>query len=324
MDQYKPPRKFDDSDHIIIPTPAIYETSDIVDQWFSARAPGGLVVGKSRLGKTTMIEYLRGERKGLLPTAGMTCLHSKGITENEFYEHFLESTEHLEFEKGTTRQKRRRLISWLKTLAGEDRSIMIFLDDAHELQEKEFEWLSDIYNSLAKENVYSCFILVGEPGLYGLREGFKRTHQIQIIARFMKLDFEFFSIRNINDIKTCLEGFDLQIAEEKGEVERGKSEVLTERYFPEAFSAGWRLTEETENVYRAFEEVHAKSRKSWPFVIPMSDLFQSIHFMLRTYSCKNSSFTGFTLEQWIDAVKRSGYKQAGNYMSPPEKIPSYD
>lgn len=302
---------------LLIATPAIYELSDAIDEWVEHKISGAMVYGHARFGKSCAIEYLQGERINRQPTACFSCLHSGTVSENGFYEEFLSAVEHADFEQGNARQKRRRLINFLETLAGEKQSIVVFLDDAQELAERQLHWLCDVYNGLDKKHIDVCFVLVGDTRLLGVRDGLLSTRETQIVGRFMTVDFDFFGVRDIADMETCLNAFD----EESQTPGRGgnKKKALSQQYFPKVYATGWRLAGEKEAVYQAFEDVHSDSKFTWPFVIPMKYLVQAVLYMLKTYSCTNHSFTGFMDAQWVDAVKKSGYEAAGQYMRPPPK-----
>jgi hypothetical protein len=231
----------------LIGTVEISRLYEVVTQWIENRIPGGIVYGRPRLGKSRALSFLMhilpADYNNRLSIYDLSSYQSKSPTERSFYEDLLSGVGHDLAFRGSTSEKRVRLVRYLieQGIRLENRRIVFFMDDAQRLSELQYNCLMDIYNDLDKAGIQLTVILVGQPELLHQRSAFIRTKKTQIVGRFMTQDHEFTGIQNLEDLKYCLTGFD-----QESEYPVGSGWSFTRYFFPEAFNDGHRLEHEAQ------------------------------------------------------------------------------
>lgn len=302
-------RYFSGDNRFTIPTPQILELNRQITEWIDGNACGAIIHGKSRSGKTRSIvyitEHLKREYGNALPIIIINANSSElshAPTQKAFYQKLLVDVRHEDPYKGTTVQLRTRLMNRLIECALDTkyRRIVFFIDEAYQLDEKEYNWLIDIYNELAQNNILLTVFLFGTRELVEQKRGFVCNKKEQIVLRFMSREFEFHGIRSLKELSICLASLDTPF------VLDGREIIISESFFPEAYNEGKRMMSWARDLWEAFQSVRAAANISEKEVL-------MVHFMETVRYCitKNGRF-GKALfepgvEEWIEAVKESGY-----------------
>lgn len=301
-----------ESGQYLIPTNPVLKMFNEVCRWINYRIPGGIIYGRPRLGKTRAIEFLMRavpEQYGSnLPVFHIKSLHSKMASEGAFFETLLQDVGHGIPYSGKPSVKRDRLCKflWEKGDISRHKRIVMFIDEAQCLHDLHYGWLMDIYNELDRSRVSMTAILVGQEQLIHQRSAYMKSHQEQIIGRFMVQDHRFRGIRTAEDLRVCLNCFD-----EVSEYPEDSGWSFSRYYFPEAFASGDRLEHFAEVIFELFVIFHREAKLSRAIEIPMQYLMMTIEFALREYGVGGDSQARWLNKaMWKEAIRSTGYINA--------------
>lgn len=245
-------------DSAILPTRAIEEFVNIINDWLDYLLPGAIVWGNFRTGKTQAIRYLLANVERLLGSSIPTFLLSpwdpenQPVTENRFYQELLYMLGYELAESGTGAIKRRRVIDLMIERVRENREhrFLLFVDEAQWMTRKHFRCLMDLHNQLKVADVRLIVVLVGQPELLQIKEGLRSSRQGHIVGRFMTCTHRFDGVTDFADIDRML------IALDKGsEYPVGSGTCYTKYFVPQAFAAGWRMQNQGKRIWAKLIEI---------------------------------------------------------------------
>ena len=295
--------------HYRLPTPPIDALYTLVTDALDRRRPGVMVYGRSRLGKTTAIEYLEAllsVERPKLPIIVLGCRYKRVPSEIAFFSNFLNAVRHKATSGRDTEQLRQRLVQRLCEMADTEKAdqILLFADEAQNLNACEYEWLRDVHDELKRWGKSLLVVLVGQPELQGQKSIFQRSNSLHIVSRFMVHELAFRGARDAEDFATCLQGYDIQ------EFPQGSGWTHTRFFFPMAYAAGFRLGNEGAGLWYAFDQAHRSTL--WPESLEIGMEFFTAaveHLMLRQNHHDSAEFRP-SIELWTQSVKASAYVQA--------------
>lgn len=186
------------------------------------------------------------------------------------------------------------------------RTVILFIDEAQQLNELEYQWLQNISNELDAAGGRLFCLLVGQHELSSKRDGLMLEGYEQIVGRFMTEEWSFRGLNSQAELKTVLAGYDNAIypSERKG----GKP--FLSYFVPVAFSAGWHLTELATPLWNIYEERwRALGAKGEP-EIPMHYVNSTIISLLNTASRKDGLLLEISNKAIGKAVEGSGFDNA--------------
>lgn len=298
----------------LLATNEINRLREEVIKWIDNRTPGAIVYGRPRLGKSRAIKYLQYDLPevfgGKLPIFQVRCLQYKNLNEGVFFGDLLKDVGHMEYLSGKPEVKRDRLIKFLLErgrVSGQHR-IILFLDDSQRLHELQYGWLMDIYNELDQFGICLTVILVGQEELIHQRTAFKQSKKTQIIGRFMIHEYQFMGIKTLEDIKSCLAGYDCNC-----EYPAGSGWSFTRYFFPEAYTLGQRLENSADEVFKAFTTLRQAVKMLSPMEIPMQYLTLTVEYAFRKFGTNGLNVEWLNQANWIEAIENSGYIKAESY-----------
>jgi hypothetical protein len=296
----------------LIPTNPVLKMFNEVCRWINYRISGGIIYGRPRLGKTRAIEFLLHalpqQYGNSFPVFHIKSLHSKMANEGAFFETLLKDVGHGFPFSGKPGIKRDRLCKflWERGDMSKHKRIVMFIDEAQCLHDLQYGWLMDIFNELDKARISMTIILVGQEQLVHQRSAYMRSHQEQIIGRFMVQEHRFKGIKTVDDLRVCLKCFD-----EVSEYPVNSDWSFTRYYFPEAFACGDRLGYFAEDIFDLFSSFHREAKISSTIEIPMQYLMITIEFALREYGVGGMEHVRWLNKQlWKNAIRNSGYINA--------------
>lgn len=132
---------------------------------------------------------------------------------------------------------------------------------------------------------------------------FQRTHKTQIVARLMVEELAFFGIRNVQEVATCLAGYDQTM------FPRASEWSFTRFYLPRAVTAGYRLVDDAHFLWEAFESIHNKAGFAPALEIPMESFTRAVEIVLKEGMALDASGARPPATLWQRAVRDSGYVQ---------------
>lgn len=300
----------------LLATPAIADLCVLIKQWLDSGATGAMIDGSQRFGKSRGIIYamadVKDEYSKSFPVLYFNCRKYRTPSEGVFFEDFLYAMGHGIPKSGGISAKRNRVTEYLCQLAIDSghRRILLFVDEAQNLHEDHYKWLVDIYNELDRRGVRMLVILVGQPELLHQRAAFQKAHKNQIVGRFMVHHFHFSGLCGPDDVRYCLQGYD------ETEYPEGSGWSFTRFFFPAAFDAHWRLTSTAEVLWESFQQIRAECKLPGTSELPMQYFTATVEYALRHFGSLDFDEEEriISRNQWKEAIKHSGYQDAGRYI----------
>jgi hypothetical protein len=238
------------------------------------------------------------------------CHKHKSSNEGTFFEEMLKSVGHAFFNNGHSNMKRERLIKFFieRTEASKGNRLVLFMDEAQFMYEIEYQWLMDINNELDRYGIYTTVILVGQEELEYQRSTFLLAKKAQIIGRFMLHICKFEGVKNANDIRTCLIGYD-----DQAKHPAGTDWTFTRYFFPDLYEEGFRLQNYSEELFEIFKEIRREHGIKNALEIPMAYLIRTIEYCLEHFGIDGEDSKIISRANWKEAINRSGYIEAEVY-----------
>jgi hypothetical protein len=128
--------------------------------------------------------------------------------------------------------------------------VILFCDEAQRYDENEYEWLRDVHDALDRLQIKLFTFLVGQQDLLSIKTNLQRAKQTQIGARLMVEELAFSGVRSAQEVATCLNGYD------ETSFPRGSGWSFTRFFLPQAVEAGYRLADDSQALWNAFESLH--------------------------------------------------------------------
>ena len=294
------------SNEFNIATPAIVELQNNILKWVSDGTPGAIIYGRPRIGKTRAILYIASVLKSKygheLPIYILYA--TEHVPKDKFfYSELLKTVGHAEFDKGTVSVLKERLLYALFASACNTRyrKIILFIDEAYNFSEKDFKWLMDIYNNLNLKDIHLYVFLVGSEELMARKQALIMAKQHQIVGRFMVEECHFHGLQSAKEISLCLYSFD------NGLDIYGNSIVLTQTFFPEAYSDGKRLitcaNELMDEYLKIMQDIGIPASSE----IPMMYFINTVKYCLNTFGITGKRIYFPTAQEWRESIINSGY-----------------
>lgn len=292
-----------------IPTRAILELKQSVNTWMEYGDCGSIIYGRPRIGKTRAILYITKELKkkygNELP---VFILNATQHTPSDkfFYSQMLKAVGSPECNKGTVLMLKERLLNTLAASAMNTiyKKIVLFIDEAFLLNEKDYIWLMDIYNNLNLLDIQITVFLFGSEELKLLKNSFIARKKHQLVGRFMVEEFQFKGIQNVKDSFVCLLNMDKPLPDfSDGTL------ILTQLFFPEAFKDGKRLAKCDSMLWDAFERVII-GNNIIDSDIPMKFFITAIIYCLKKFGIFGNAKYFPTEDNWDESVTNCGFINA--------------
>lgn len=278
-------------DSAILPTRPLEEFVNTIGLWMENLIPGGIVWGYQRVGKTRGIRYVIKNTELLFGhPVPMTLISTwdpkySSLTENRFFGELLRSLGHAIPDAGTAQAKRHRIVSFIaeRTHEVNEHRFLLFFDEAQWLHNSQLNYLMDIHNQLALQDIRLITILVGQPELTERKQAVRDKQLRHLMGRFMTLTHQFQGCLGRSDFRILLKSIDSLT-----EYPENSGQCYTKNFVPEAFEAGWRLEDQCDLIWDIFEEAcrlrNLTHCKEWP----LQGLMALVRHILRTVSGKDS------------------------------------
>jgi len=288
-----------------IPTIAILDLAVAVDSWIIDGDCGAIVYGRPRVGKTRAIHYISKELKKKygkhLPVYVVNMTDHKP-SEKYLYSELLKAVGHHEAHKGTSSMMKERLINTLILDSRETpyRRVVLFIDEAFLLTEKDFIWLMDIHNNLDMRNVHLTVLMFGTNELKSIKSAYCQARRYQIVDRFMVEEYEYKGIASAKDALVCLHNIDVVLPNYPGEL------ILAQTFFPGAFADKKRLAASAHLLWDVFLTL-AQDNNIPGVDIPMKYFMKAVVYCLKTYGIYGKGIYFPDKTEWADSVSNSGF-----------------
>ena len=292
-----------------VPTPSIAAFRALIDECLFLYISGALIHGRPRMGKSYAIEFVRRDLEQRFPKLSiykMRCTRSQAPSENSFFATLLNAARHPAQSGASKSVLRGRLVHKLRQVAdqrGDDR-VVLFIDEAQNLREIEYEWLRDVHDELENHELRLFTFLVGQTQLLAQKSVLQAQDKDQIVARFMVEELAFKGIACGGECAAVMAAYD------HGEFPAASGWSYTRFYVPQAYSAGLRLGESGALLWAAFEDAHINARLEGPVEIPMKYFTSAIEAALLLSAERDAPTLTFDAGFWAQMVERSRYVMA--------------
>lgn len=311
------------SPEFMIATRSIFDLYEKMDNWILTGDCGAMIYGRTRIGKTSAINYISYKLKEQYGDAFpvlIWTLTDHVVTDKTFYASIINAMSIGEI-KGrieTALQLKERVINYMRIKAAATplKRIVFMIDEAWKLAAKEFDWLMDLYNTLQnKYDVQLSIFLFGTKELLGLREGLITAGQDQIVERFMLNSYRFYGIRSEIELGMCLMELDRCYIYDASENKKSRR-TLAEFYFPEAYADEKAIFYTlTLDYWEAFQMIK-KSNNLKEEDIPMMYFMASfLKMLLKFGKCSEKPVYFVRKQDIVKCIKETGYGNTSNSAS---------
>lgn len=297
---------------ILLPTHPVEELVANVKRAVMCRETGFCLVAPSGVGKSSGLIMVEHQIKNIFPNIAVFRhdTHNHQIPSiRAFFMHFLLTVGHFDL-KGETFLLRCRLVNALIDSGRLNGSnvVLLLIDEAHAMSEQDLNFLKDVYNDLAKENVQLISVLMGQdPELRWLLAKLESDRRLDLIGRFAMRIVPFRPFNSLIDLQRILSEIDsARYPSENGP-------TWTEFFFPLAFENGFRLVNEADRFYNAMSPADGIT----DFEFPARQTFLAIRNILYQYYGLDCTGMVIPKDAWPEAVKYSKVKEAIQLMRPP-------
>lgn len=293
----------------IVPTPSIDGFYTQIKRCIRLRIPGAITYSLPRFGKTYAIRYsvnIINEDYKHVPVFTFLCQKKIVNSESAFFSNLLESVGHEKAHTGVISAKRSRLVSFVQEKAerGNHNLAVFFADEAQRLSVTEYEWLRDVHDELERRGTRMITFLVGQHELLHQKHGLREAKQMQIVNRFMIDELRFRGLLSVDDIATCLQGYDEACYPER------TNWTYTRFFLPRAYDDGFRLLAQAEAIWEAFVEAHLAAKMGVEVEIPMQYFARAIEIALIDNMEHDSPAFRMSPALWQAAIHSSNFIQA--------------
>ena len=278
-------------DHAVLVTRALEEFVNIINEWMENLIPGGMIWGYQRVGKTRAVRYLMKNCAQLFGRPiPMTLLSTwdptfSALTENRFFGEVLRALGHAIPDSGTAASKRQRIISTIVDKCDEcnEHRFLLFIDEAQWLHISQMNYMMDLHNQLAIQDIRLITILLGQPELMQRKNSIRTKKLRHLLGRFMALTHRFEGITGRSDFRILLHSLDVL-----SEYPEGSNISATESFIPLAYKQGWRLEAHTDQIWDVFEAACREHNVSYCKEWPMQGLIALLRHLLISLSEKDA------------------------------------
>lgn len=291
-----------------VDTPPIKIFFQTVCEWIDNRIPGGYIYGPSRFGKTRAVKYwiddlIREHYHGKVPFFRVICARRMRPSEREFLQAVLKGLK-LKFRSSKSIfVMTERISNYLcaSARAKKVNYVVLMVDEAQEMSEVEFGVLCNIQNFMEDAGFQLTVIAVGSHELAYQHEAFLLGEDMHLIGRFMVHNAAFYGIQSVDELRFTLAGYDLYT-----EWPEGSGLSFTKFFFPQAFSAGFRIENWADFMWQCFLDLAPLSLQS-RLQVPMQNIGKAVEHIFRSLAVNDGVDFDLTEEDIRTAIRNTRY-----------------
>ena len=296
------------STDFIIKTKAIHELEQQILSWLTTSCCGAIIYGRARIGKTKAMRSIADsikEKYGENFPVIAWDITDHAITEKNFYTSLLMAMGFEDIPRSMTAlMLKQKILNALSIAAYETpfRKVVIMLDEAWKLSEKDFSWLMDLYNNLSRKDILLTCFLFGTQELKDFKTELKYLGKDQIIGRFMINEFKFYGIKTKEEIMLCLVSFDNMSV-------RTDEEKIIDYFFPDRDDEAPFL-DLGNDYWNAFMDIRKRNNIKAKD-IPMKYFIDSFIYLLQDYGFYSENPVSFpSFKELMACIEKSGYGES--------------
>lgn len=291
---------------VAICTPEIVRLAETVAEWIRRDHPGGAVYGKQRNGKSWGSFYVGSMIGTLLGyEIGVVLWNSENDperpqTKREFFQERMLQARCYAVGSRDLAVLKKRLYDHLEAISRKSGSkrMLLVVDEAHTLDRPHFVYLIHIFNELERRGLRPFFLLVGQPDLRDVTDGWMEADGQHVIGRFFARELWFRGIAK-KDFEAVLGGFD-QTDEEEGT-------AAVQRQLPEAWERGFRLAGLAGLFGEALDIIVSKHGLGEGLRLPMQYLRTTVLVLLRRLVTTGTDPFTLSSAHVLAAIRESGF-----------------
>lgn len=299
-------------------TPAIQELVDTCGVWIDARVNGGIIFGPSQFGKSSGVnnwlgrlldERLRG-RVALIVWTHQD--HGSSSSPGAFHLKLLKAANLGLPTRGNATTALHRLVERLTEFAyrNEGRFVVLVIDEAQGMTEREWLWLVQLHATLEAEGVQLCVISIASYQFNEKPRDLALTGSAHAAARFMLHERQFRGMQSAMEIRYVLGGYD-----EDSEWPIGTGISYAAGLAPRAYAEGFRIANYSERLWDVLHECLPVSYPG-PDQFPMLSItLAARQVLLRVAGAASQWEDCVNLESWRQAVVNSGHARLMSLVS---------
>lgn len=280
---------------------------EVIQGWIWMGLAGGIIVGDSRMGKTTAImailNKLLTRDKLAIPSFIVTMSkRDKDTIRAVFFCIFTElglvaSNKHRTADE-LSAQIRLYLREYCQS-SGSNR-VVLFVDETQRLTPKQMQAFAELYDKMALDNIQMTVIFIANQQECQklLSAILNQDGHAHIRGRFFREAHQFNGISSLKEVKHCLRHYD-------NVKYQPDNASFTETFLPEAYDNDFRLESLSQALWQCFQNGIKKELKlnSWP-----SQYFFSTVNILLTHLLPRFGVDNEVDEQILEAIRASGIK----------------
>lgn len=290
-------------------TPEIARLADAIAEQIRLDAPGMMVSGAQRNGKSSACAYLAAVLQSVvgypLHVLVWRIAGDEKPSTRAFIQERLAQSGYTAISHRDIVVLRNRLLDFIveRTAQRGARRVAMVVDEAQNLRHEEFKQLVHLFNEIHNRGVRPFIVLVGQPELKRLTDRWTTMDAMQFVGRFCSCSHDFLGIE-LGDLASVLEGFD-----EEGNAEASASF----RTSPKAYAEGWRTASLAPLIADAVRSVAAKQSIQEGVRLPMQYLRSCLLAMLYRIRQDGLRPQVFPPAQAIECLLVSGFPSVLQY-----------
>ncbi len=290
-------------------------------RWLTTGNQGAVVFGRPRLGKTSATRWVLSmiqQAFGKVPYVEVPIRKQHLQNEGAFFQFLLKCCRHRYYNKGTVADKRDRLLEAMLNRARRStiRMVILFIDEAHDLEELHYQWLRNISNELDMAGCRLFCLLVGQPELAGKRDALLIGGMEQIVGRFMAEVWEFSGLKNSSQLKGVFAGYGGAVYPQE------KNYPFINYFVPKAYSHGWKLESLSDPVWAEFEKQWDDLLIDRPLEVGMQYVASAVTALLNLASKHDEADLKISSGTIKKCIEQSGFQNAMKILNSVKKTSS--
>lgn len=291
-------------------TVSINEMATTVGGWLDDRVDGGVIYGPSRFGKSSGVDnwlrpLLSQRFGGYVPLVIWSHIDSGAQSVGRFHAHLLLSSRH-ELAKATrsSLDRQHMLVErWAElALQGGGRFLVLVIDEAQHMTQREWLWMVELHSLMDKERIRLCVFAIASLQFFDEPVGMALSGGAHVASRFMLVSEPFHGVRNVEELRYVLSGYDL------GTEWPPKSGIsYTQGVASSHWEQGFRMEDQADSLWQALQD-ELPGKYAGPIEFPMKTIAKSArHVLLRIAGGADPEDVG-SLQSWRSIVAGTGHR----------------